>query len=248
MQKYQQEFFPLMQQAQRINQQASAINENDSLAVADLQQKADAFNRQMKSVGLAFIQYHPDALASIFVIMNEIQVMAPLRLQQLFGTLSAEVKNSPFGQMASMQINMMAATAIGAHAPAFTLNDTKGNPVSLSSYRGKYVLIDFWASWCGPCRAENPNVVRAYNEYKNKNFTILGVSLDKSKASWLDAIRQDGLEWTQVSDLGGWNNTAAQLYHVSTIPTNFLIDPSGKIIAKNLRGAALENMLAKIFP
>jgi peroxiredoxin len=131
-------------------------------------------------------------------------------------------------------------------APDFTMNDTTGNPVSLSSFRGKYVLVDFWASWCGPCRAENPNVVKAYNEYKGKNFTILGVSLDKTKDAWEKAIKDDHLAWNQVSDLQYWDNAAAKLYGVQAIPANFLIGPDGKIVAKNLRGDALENELSKI--
>jgi thiol-disulfide isomerase/thioredoxin len=124
--------------------------------------------------------------------------------------------------------------------------------VRLSSFRGKYVLVDFWASWCGPCRQENPNVVKLYNKYKGKGFTILGVSLDKAgdKPAWLAAIKNDGLTWTQVSDLNGWSNLAARLYGVQSIPQNFLIDPQGKIVAKGLRGddldAALEKLLGKI--
>ncbi|ANI88034.1 hypothetical protein A9P82_01070 [Arachidicoccus ginsenosidimutans] len=138
---------------------------------------------------------------------------------------------------------------VGIKAPDFTENDVNGNPVSLSSFKGKYVLVDFWASWCAPCRAENPNVVKAYNEYKDKGFNILGVSLDgtSTKNAWLAAIKKDGLTWTEVSDLKGWENAAAQLYMVTAIPQNFLIDPNGVIIAKNLRGDALESKLAEIF-
>jgi thiol-disulfide isomerase/thioredoxin len=119
----------------------------------------------------------------------------------------------------------------------------------LSSYKGKYVLIDFWASWCGPCRQENPNVVKAYNKYKTKKFTIIGVSLDKpgAKDAWMSAIKNDGLTWTQVSDLQFWDNKAAKLYGITSIPQNFLLDPTGKIIAKNLRGGDLEAKLAEIF-
>jgi peroxiredoxin len=138
---------------------------------------------------------------------------------------------------------------LGSKAADITQNDPAGKPVSLASLHGKYVLVDFWASWCAPCRAENPNVVKLYKQYQDKGFTVFGVSLDAeaSKAAWIKAIAIDGLAWTQVSDLKGWANAAAKTYDVKSIPQNFLIDPNGVIIAKNLRGEELAKKLASLF-
>jgi peroxiredoxin len=136
--------------------------------------------------------------------------------------------------------------AIGSAAPEITMNDVNDKPFSLSQLQGKYVLVDFWASWCGPCRGENPNVVAAYNQYKDKNFTVLGVSLDKDKASWLNAIKQDNLTWQHISDLKYWSSAAVQLYGFDGIPFNVLIDPKGKILAMDLRGPALQAKLKEV--
>ncbi|GAB4093873.1 TlpA disulfide reductase family protein [Flaviaesturariibacter terrae] len=142
-------------------------------------------------------------------------------------------------------VSAASAALLGKPAPDLALSDPSGKTVSVSSFRGKWVLVDFWASWCNPCRQENPNVVRAYEKYKNKNFTVLGVSLDREKSAWLEAIRQDGLAWTHMSDLQFWNSKAVSTYGFEGIPFNVLINPQGTIVAMGLRGEALDARLAQ---
>ncbi|MGV3502062.1 MAG: redoxin domain-containing protein [Adhaeribacter sp.] len=153
---------------------------------------------------------------------------------------------SPYTKALLTRLNALRSTAVGTAAPDISLPSPEGKEVSLSSLKGKYVLVDFWASWCGPCRQENPNVVRMYNKYKDKGFEIFGVSLDENRDKWLKAIAMDKLTWPHVSDLKGWNSAAAQLYNVQAIPQTLLLDKEGKIIAKNLRGKALEDKLASL--
>lgn len=169
--------------------------------------------------------------------------------EPVFLSLSEKLRSGPAGKEMAEKIEIAKKTGVGRMAMDFTQNDTLGNPVSLSSFKGKYVLIDFWASWCGPCRQENPNVVKAFNNYKEKGFTVLGVSLDQpnAKDKWMKAIHDDNLTWTQVSDLKFWGNAVAVQYGIQAIPQNFLIDPQGKIIGKNLRGEALNKKLETLF-
>ncbi len=196
-----------------------------------------------------FIQDNPDSYISMNALESYAYGADYADIAPLYNSLSPEVKQSASGKEFGDRLPKLKAVALGAMAPVFAEADTSGKVVSLESFRGKYVLVDFWASWCGPCRAENPNVVKAFNRYKGKNFTILGVSLDRpnGKEKWLAAIHKDGLNWTQVSDLQFWKSKTADLYAVRGIPQNFLIDPSGKIIAKNLRGDDLEDKLAELF-
>jgi len=161
--------------------------------------------------------------------------------------LYAELPDNYLVKDLKNRIEMSRALMVGAKAPDFELPNPDGEMISLSSLRGKYVLIDFWAAWCGPCRRENPNVVRVYNTYAGSDFEILGVSLDRTRDKWLGAIEADQLPWLQVSDLKFWRSKAAMLYNIRSIPATYLIDPEGKIIAKNLRGASLEAKLKEIF-
>jgi peroxiredoxin len=169
--------------------------------------------------------------------------------EPVFLSLSEKLRTGPAGKEMAEKIEIAKKTGVGRMAMDFTQNDTLGNPVSLSSFKGKHVLIDFWASWCGPCRQENPNVVKAFNNYNNKGFTVLGVSLDQpnAKEKWMKAIHDDNLTWTHVSDLKYWKNEVAVQYGIQAIPQNYLIDPQGKIIGKNLRGEALNKKLEEIF-
>jgi thiol-disulfide isomerase/thioredoxin len=228
----------------RYNQNAAA-NRTDSMQAIE-KMFYDAQARSTKSIK-TLVQQNPKSVVSAFVVANLINPEEQFGFVDSMTTqFKTTLPDSRYTKALVAKIEPMRSTAVGAAAPEISLLAPDGKPLPLSSLRGKYVLIDFWASWCGPCRRENPNVVRAYNKYKGKGFEIYGVSFDQDRGKWLKAIEADGLTWKHVSDLKGWESATGQTYSIKSIPASVLLDPQGRIIGKNLRGEALEAKLASV--
>lgn len=223
-----------------------ANQKKDSKKMAQIEEQFGAAEKEATDKVKAMLPDMGTSLASLFAL-NFINIDTDFPIYEaLAQRFEKENPNSPHAKALIGRVARIKGVSVGAQAPDIALSDTTGKSVALSSLRGKYVLIDFWASWCGPCRAENPNVVRMYNKFKDKGFSIYSVSLDQAKANWTKAIRNDNLTWTHVSDLKFWQSAAAQQYGVQAIPATFLLDREGKIIAKNLRGDALEQKLEEV--
>lgn len=240
---------PLYKQSNDLNKEYRKLREaKDEAGMKKLESRFEELEASRKAVLNKYLEDHSKSALGVYVLSQVAGYdLDPEKIDPLFKKLSKDVRKTPSGQQFEERLEIAKKVRVGNPAIEFSQNDPAGKSVSLASFRGKYVLVDFWASWCGPCRAENPNVVKAFNTYKDKGFTVLGVSFDDNKEKWVDAISKDELEWTQVSDLKGWANEVGKMYGIRAIPQNLLLDPEGKIVAKNLRGEALESKLAELF-
>jgi len=216
------------------------VNEEEQLA---LEKKIRSLNDQKNKRDMQYVAQHPNSPVSVSLVTR---VSDYQNVDAAYSKLGAKALESKAAKRIPAQLEMMKRSAIGAQIIDFAQADTSGKVLHYSDMKGKYILIDFWASWCGPCRAENPNVLKAYNNFKDKNFTVLGVSLDNNATKWKEAIIKDAMPWTHVSDLKGWKNELSTYYGVRGIPYNLLIDPEGRIVEKNLRGASLHKRLEEI--
>jgi len=230
-------------------EQWAALSTTDSILTVtskDMDEKATAY----KSYIIHFIDSVSDPIMAVFALGYTNNIDPNLLAKPVSNLINRFPKNETIASTVTQYNQIVtqynATPHIGGIAPEINLPDTSGKHFALSSLRGKYVLVDFWASWCSPCRGENPNVVKAFNQFKDKNFTVLSISLDSSKRDWIDAINADGLTWNHISDLQSWNSSVVNLYGFNSIPYNVLIDPQGKIIAQSLRGEDLENKLAEV--
>ncbi len=243
-------FKAIMKPAENFGQAYQAAEQTQNTnEMARIRADYDKLVDSLKNYAKGFVfQNRNNILAAYFGLVYLNEPGKETLMTQIYDTLTPAVKKSYFGAKMGDMVNATSKTAVGSLAPDFTQNDPTGKPISLSSLRGQYVLLDFWASWCGPCRQENPNIVKAYAAYKDKGFTILGVSLDQDKAAWEKAIADDKLTWNHVSDLKYWENAVARAYNIQSIPASLLLDKEGKIIGKNLRGAELEAKLKELMP
>lgn len=243
--EFQKIFNPLFQTLTALNQKLSgkpAPQPDDTLMIA----YKKSYDAIVSAIDKFVVEKKNSPVTPFLLVVTRELEQDPVTLEKRFNLLSPAGQQGFYGKIIQEGITNSKVGAVGSDAIEFTQTDTTGKPVSLNSFRGKYVLVDFWASWCKPCRMENPNVLTAYNKFKDKNFTVLGVSLDRAREPWIQAIKDDGLAWTQVSDLKYWNNEVARKYKIESIPQNFLIDPNGKIVGKNLRGPDLEARLCEL--
>ena len=218
----------------------------DTVTTKAIDVKFDSLQKAQSEFTKSYILKNGKSVVAAYLAISNAYAYSLDELKAINKAMDPTIANSVYVKSLIARETILGTVQPGKVAPDFTQNDSTGKPVSLNSFKGKVVLIDFWASWCGPCRAENPNVVKAFKKFSPKGFTVLGVSFDTDKGKWLAAITKDGLTWTHVSDLSGWDNAAGKIYGIMSIPANFLIDKEGKIIATGLRGDALDKKLEEI--
>lgn len=225
-----------------------SIQKNNLKVIHDRKEKIKSISNHLLPIQLKFISEHPNSYISL-VTLDKLSKNTEyiVQVEDAFSKLNTDLKLIPLGLTLEKQIKALINSDLGTKIIDFSQPNTKDEQVKLSSYNGKYILIDFWASWCLPCRKENPNLLNSYYQYVEKGFTIISISLDDDKKAWLKAIEQDKLPWLQLSDLKGSKNEAALKFGISTIPANILINPAGEIISKNLTGINLQNKLSEIF-
>jgi peroxiredoxin len=239
---------PLSDAYSALYSQYQAANQaGDAVRVAQLEKQADSIQKEMVNLQKAFVKNNPSSYVAPSILTSLSYEMEAPEIEEMINAFDTTIANLPQVKTLKERVMVMKSVAVGQKAPDFTLNDVNGTPVSLYSKLGpKVLLVDFWAAWCGPCRQENPNVVKVYKEFNKKGFDVFGVSLDQRKEDWVKAIADDKLTWTHVSDLQYWNNAAAKLYAVNAIPANFLLDANGIIIGRNLRGDDLYKKVNEI--
>jgi len=246
---FQDELSEIYEQSRELYQKYREAKQNgEEESMKKLEEMMDSISDSADQFQKDWIKKNPSSYIAPSALQRISYGMEADEIEEYLGLLDPSLANTAIVTDLKERIEILKKVAIGQPAIDFTQNDTEGNPVTLSSLYGNYILVDFWAAWCGPCRQENPNVVACYEEFHDKGFEIIGVSLDRTEEDWLKAIEDDGLTWTQVSDLKGWGNEVSDMYGINSIPSSLLLDKEGIIIGKSLRGDDLKNKLAELMP
>ena len=232
------------------NTMMEAFSTQDTLGITNAQKEQDVVIEKMKKEKKELVENHPNSIVSVIVMQEMVgtKMFPTSELQSLYDNLSSDLKSTSLGKKIGEALSNLSSVEIGNKAPSFTAPNPEGEQIALEDVLGKVTLIDFWASWCKPCRVENPNIVRVYEKYHDKGFNAIGVSLDREgqRDKWIQAIAEDNLSWPQVSNLQFWQDPVAQQYGIQSIPAAFLLDENGVIVARNLRGEALEQKVAEL--